>query len=598
MLATCRFCAASNSPTSAGPDAALSYLHQQQSNRPPATSAPIGINVHMRGVIQQRTNTTVNQIYSAINPDDQLDTIERLFAYLWDLQANNNAVSSAQDSFYINWNIENIWLKWETNTEKLPEHISQILPSNENGGDQSNILYIVAKHLADPILLYLSGPSPEDSQSEMTNESMPDQITAQGQSDSAQDFDTLPARLLSLLFFSLDVQKDHKDLALLNVINSSLAILHGPRRTDHTFVAVIAAFAIHSDHLIKQLMMYAMLLPSELRRDEPPNASKMALVTLSSFLEILEENKVHIPFVSNLQIGMSTFLGLVEAQLPKLSALIRIFIADPSSSLSSSSAVAFLEVSTPIIKIVETLVRLTFRHQGELPSETCLDEFSHALSETFHSILSQSRRLGRGNGVLPSITARLEHFAVSLLRLVHIADESTTSSYQLPKKSTMMDALNGILETCRARSGEGENGGARRDVPCRCVATGNGLRECHQCHMVEQLIRPKNSLIAQRVTDGVKRDIDSLDAWYDWVSPAVAAPGASGEQNRPNWRVLGHALSQRQEAAAAAALASGTEAKPQHGVAGLDDLDLGALAVSTARNCGIAFADVGIRYKT
>lgn len=110
------------------------------------------------GVIQQRTNTTVNQIYSAINPDDQLDTIERLFAYLWDLQANNNAVSSAQDSFYINWNIENIWLKWETNTEKLPEHISQILPSNENGGDQSNILYIVAKHLADPILLYLSGP--------------------------------------------------------------------------------------------------------------------------------------------------------------------------------------------------------------------------------------------------------------------------------------------------------------------------------------------------------------------------------------------------------------------------------------------------------
>jgi hypothetical protein len=74
--------------------------------------------------------------------------------------------------------------------------------------------------------------------------------------------------------------------------------MQGPRRTDHSFVALIAAWSIHSDHLIKELMLYAMLLPSELRRKEAPNASKTALNVLSSFMTILDEGRVYIPFVA------------------------------------------------------------------------------------------------------------------------------------------------------------------------------------------------------------------------------------------------------------------------------------------------------------
>jgi hypothetical protein len=49
----------------------------------------------------------------------------------------------------------------------------------------------------------------------MTNESFPDQLKPQ-ESESAKDFDTLPARLLSLLFHTLDIKRD-KDLVILNV---------------------------------------------------------------------------------------------------------------------------------------------------------------------------------------------------------------------------------------------------------------------------------------------------------------------------------------------------------------------------------------------
>jgi hypothetical protein len=86
-----------------------------------------------------------------------------------------------------------------------------------------------------------------------------------------------------------------------------------------------------------------------------------------------------------------------------------------------------------------------------------------------------------------------------------------------------------------------------------------------------RLITPKVGLIAQVVIPetGQKRDIDSLDAWAAWMKTK------SGVDGDARFEVL---------------------ARREGDVAGLDDIDLGGLAIETARNCGLAFADVGVRF--
>jgi hypothetical protein len=151
-LASCTFCSSSAS------ESASHHLKTQQQKRPPITPISTGLDVQTRGSIQTRSATTISLIHDAIDPTNPITTCEKLFGYLWDLQANSNG-DGAQDSFFINWNIENVWLKHETNTDPLPPHIRSLLPEN----DDSKILSIVIKHLSNPILLYISGPFVLDS---------------------------------------------------------------------------------------------------------------------------------------------------------------------------------------------------------------------------------------------------------------------------------------------------------------------------------------------------------------------------------------------------------------------------------------------------
>jgi hypothetical protein len=137
---------------------------------------------------------------------------------------------------------------------------------------------------------------------------------------------------------------------------------------------------------------------------------------------ILDENKVYIPFVTNLEIGMSSFLNSVEAEIPKFAMLISMF-----SNADASSTTSFFDVFIPILTIVESLVRLTFRHQGELPNESYLTKFCEALEACF-KVMGKS-------ALVYSISMRIDGFAKGVCRLIHIADESVTSRFTIGKKS-------------------------------------------------------------------------------------------------------------------------------------------------------------------
>lgn len=85
------------------------------------------------------------------------------------------------------------------------------------------------------------------------NEQMPDLLTTQSSaSQTAQDFDLIPTKLLLLLFYALQsisklplttpLSAAHLDV--LNSVSSCFFILNGPRRTLNTFVAVLAAWSL------------------------------------------------------------------------------------------------------------------------------------------------------------------------------------------------------------------------------------------------------------------------------------------------------------------------------------------------------------------
>ena len=82
---------------------------------------------------------------------------------------------------------------------------------------------------------------------------MPDLLTTQSSaSQTAQDFDLIPTKLLLLLFYALQsisklplttpLSAAHLDV--LNSVSSCFFILNGPRRTLNTFVAVLAAWSL------------------------------------------------------------------------------------------------------------------------------------------------------------------------------------------------------------------------------------------------------------------------------------------------------------------------------------------------------------------
>jgi hypothetical protein len=75
---------------------------------------------------------------------------------------------------------------------------------------------------------------------------MPDFTTENNETDSAKDFDILPAKLIVLLISALEeISAQPKDNFLLQnnevleAILCILSILNCPRRTDHTFVSGI-----------------------------------------------------------------------------------------------------------------------------------------------------------------------------------------------------------------------------------------------------------------------------------------------------------------------------------------------------------------------
>jgi hypothetical protein len=159
---------------------------------------------------------------------------------------------------------------------------------------------------------------------------------------------------------------------------------------------------------------------------------------------------------------MSSFLSAVEAEMPKFSMLISLF------SRNTSSISAFFDIFIPIVSIVETLVRMTFRHQGELPNETYLTEFCESLLTTFRGIGSSA--------LLYSISIRIDVFVKGLQRLIFIADESVTSRFNIGKKSMLLDSLSNCSTIASENIKVGEES-------CACEG---GTRACHKCHLIER----------------------------------------------------------------------------------------------------------------
>ncbi|KAJ3220563.1 Squamous cell carcinoma antigen recognized by T-cells 3 [Clydaea vesicula] len=496
------------------------YYHAKQKN---------GITLQTRNNIQSRIQTTILQIHSTINVSNLQSSYKSFFNYIWDLQNENNSASNEEETFFINWTIEHIWKKWESNSTEnptLPQHILDVVGESNELAQLEDLAFV----LSSPTVIFLSGSTEELNTSEssdadsgifLADEQMPDLLTEQSPTDSAKDFDILPAKLLLFLFYSLESLSNQDFSAPLKnklILDSLLAveeILNGPRRADHTFVSFIAAWSIKFSDIVKSLCKIAERLPSELARGEAPDSSKTSLSILSNFLSILDEFGLFIPHDNTLNINMTNFLDLIDVEIVKFGKLLENFEQELENIL-----LYFLDIITPLMCIVECQCRLSYRRRGELPHESIIFEFCSKLYETLYKISKglQVRESKYNENILKTIALRIEKFLSSIKKSIRITiGEQDDQKHYSERLFHIFESFENLLDLIYPKKVALQY--LKKSCVCESNEKESTFRHCHNCKTFDnKLILKKKKLIGQRVLNGKKVDLNSMEHFFQFCT--------------------------------------------------------------------------------
>ncbi|KAJ3058678.1 hypothetical protein HK102_010365, partial [Quaeritorhiza haematococci] len=375
------------------------------------------ISPQLRKDIAARTATVIQSLSSSqySHPTLTAKTLrpfaERLVKYLWDVDqrivgkdvpgaeggagagsgSGNEAGGGAggagagandAENFFVQWNVEYIWQKWESQEDSsLPARVAEVISgprARERAGSNDLVLDFVVS-MANAVVVYISGRSPEDVPMDNTsdssfnaNEQMPSLLKV-GDSDDhskVQDMDLVPAILVILLLHGLEHINETTDPSyrrmILGSLSSCVSILSGPRRTSHTFVALLSAFAVRANTTIQQL---ARIMVESGCYD----TTLECLSIFSSFLATMVECRMQIPFIPSLSISTENFLETMEAELPRFTAIMTERCTSPTS---------FFDIALPAMNVVMSMTTLCQRFLGKPPHEPNLVQFIQALART------------------------------------------------------------------------------------------------------------------------------------------------------------------------------------------------------------------------